>query len=140
MEYPKYRITELGTILFEKQILVPKLMRVPVVKGCYKQLPHRHLGIRKTIELVSRIFYFSRMKKIVEKVINIYNKYCRNKAARHLLYRKLQLLEAPAGAWKSVSIDFITGLLFSKELLTSVEWNSILVIVDRLTKYAYFIL
>ena len=96
MEYPKYRITKQRTILFKKQILVPKLIRMSIVLDCYKQLLYRYPEIEKTIELVSRTFYFPGIKRIVEKVINIYNKYCRNKVARYLLYRKLQLLEAPA--------------------------------------------
>ena len=97
LEYLKYRITEQEAILFEKQILVPKLIKISIVLDCYKQLLYRYPEIRKTIKLVFRTFYFLRIRKIVEKVINIYNKYCRNKAARYLLYKKLQLLRAPAG-------------------------------------------
>ena len=37
-------------------------------------------------------------------------------------------------------MDFIVKLLPSKELLTGVIYNSILVIVDRLTKFVYFVL
>ena len=42
--------------------------------------------------------------------------------------------------WKSVVLDFVVKLLLSKDLLTRVEYDSILVITDRLTKYAYMIL
>jgi hypothetical protein len=37
-------------------------------------------------------------------------------------------------------LDFIVKLPLSKEVLTGVTYNSILVVIDRLTKYAYFIL
>jgi hypothetical protein len=36
-------------------------------------------------------------------------------------------------------MDFITKLLASKDLVTGVEYNSILTIVDRLTKWSYFL-
>jgi antitoxin component of RelBE/YafQ-DinJ toxin-antitoxin module len=37
-------------------------------------------------------------------------------------------------------LDFIVKLPLSKEILTGVTYNSILIVTDRLTKYAYFIL
>ena len=45
----------------------------------------------------------------------------------------------PDRAWKSIAWDFIVKLLKSKERLTNITYNSILVITDRLTKYGYFI-
>ena len=45
----------------------------------------------------------------------------------------------PAGAWTSVALDFIVKLLKSIELITKVVYDLILVIIDRLTKYGYFI-
>jgi hypothetical protein len=38
-----------------------------------------------------------------------------------------------------MALDFITKLLLFKELMTGVIYNSIIIIMDRLTKYAYFI-
>jgi hypothetical protein len=42
-------------------------------------------------------------------------------------------------AWLSIALDFIIKLPLSKEPLTGVSYDSILVIVDRLTKYAHLI-
>ena len=42
-------------------------------------------------------------------------------------------------AWDLVSIDFIVKLLELEELIIKVTYNSILVIVDRLTKFTYFV-
>jgi hypothetical protein len=39
-----------------------------------------------------------------------------------------------------VALDFITKLLLSKEPLTGISYDSILVIVDRLTKYVHLML
>jgi hypothetical protein len=38
-----------------------------------------------------------------------------------------------------MALDFITKLPPFKELITGVIYNSIMVVTDRLTKYAYFI-
>jgi hypothetical protein len=43
------------------------------------------------------------------------------------------------GAWKSIALDFIVKLPPSKEVITGVVYDSILVVIDRLTKYAHFI-
>ena len=41
----------------------------------------------------------------------------------------------PEGLWEDVSIDFITKLPKSKNSITGITYNLIIVIVDRFTKY-----
>ena len=120
-KYKRYRIILQETILFYKQILVLKTIKEKIVKQQYKLQLYSYPEIGKTIELVLRIYYFPGIKKVVKKVINSCNIYCRNKAARYLLYRKLQLLEVPASTWKSVFIDFIVSLPKSKKPITEKE-------------------
>ena len=52
----------------------------------------------------------------------------------------MQALELPQEPWADISIDFVTGLLALKDLITKVTYNAILVIVDRFTKQAEYIL
>ena len=54
-------------------------------------------------------------------------------------YGQLKSLPIPKGAWKSIALDFVVKLPLSKDPLTGVEYDSILVITERLTKYGYFI-
>ncbi len=42
-------------------------------------------------------------------------------------------------AWKFIILNFIIKLFLSKNLITNISYNSILIITNRLTKYIYFI-
>ena len=54
-------------------------------------------------------------------------------------YGQLKSLPILKGAWKLIALDFIVKLPLLKDLLTGVEYDLILVITERLTKYGYFI-
>jgi hypothetical protein len=46
----------------------------------------------------------------------------------------MQALELPNEPWTDISIDFITRLPESKDLVTKLKYDLILVVVDRFTK------
>ncbi len=48
-------------------------------------------------------------------------------------------MNAPNAPWESVTMDFVTKLPLSKDPAWEVKFDSILTIVDRLTKYTMFI-
>ena len=80
------------------------------------------------------------MRRFVEDALRKCNT-CRK--IKHKQYRPYGLKKSPktpTGAWTSVALDFIVKLPLSREPITKVIYNSILVITDRLTKYGYFIL
>ena len=78
------------------------------------------------------------MRKLVEEHLQKYI-YQRTKNLRHLLYRELQPLQVSEKVWSSVLLDFIIKLSPSKEPIIRIEFNSILIIVNRLTKWGTFI-
>ena len=43
------------------------------------------------------------------------------------------------GTWQDMALNFITKLPLSKKPMTGVIYDFIIVVTDRLTKYAYFI-
>src|SRR6266704_1639323 len=49
-------------------------------------------------------------------------------------------MEIPERLWEIILWDFIIKLLKSKDPVTGQEYNNILVVVDKLTKWGYFIL
>jgi hypothetical protein len=52
----------------------------------------------------------------------------------------MQLLDIPRTPWTLIVLDFVVKLLLSRDLITRIEYDFILVVIDRLTKYTYIIL
>jgi hypothetical protein len=52
----------------------------------------------------------------------------------------MQLLDIPKTPWTLIVLDFVVKLLLLRDLITRIKYDSILVIIDRLTKYIYMIL
>jgi hypothetical protein len=46
----------------------------------------------------------------------------------------------PKTPWTLIVLDFVVKLLLLRDLITRIEYDFILVIMDRLTKYIYIIL
>ena len=89
-----------------------------------------HPGQDKTIELIQQKYTFPKMRKAVKKYIWKCITCAKNKPARHKPYGEQQQIEAPQQAWQGITMDFIIKLLPSKDTVTGVIYNSILVVVD----------
>jgi hypothetical protein len=92
-----------------------------------------HSGIQATYQRAKKLYYWAGMKLAVE----LFVRQCQVcQQAKHSNLKPaglLQPLPPPKGAWQDISMDFIDGLPLSDGA------NVILVVVDRLTKYAHFI-
>jgi hypothetical protein len=56
------------------------------------------------------------------------------------LYNIIQSPDIPKIPWISILLDFVIKLLLSQDPIIRIEYDSILVITDKLTKYTYIIL
>jgi hypothetical protein len=99
---------------------------------------HGHQGVKKTLERLQEQGYKYK-KKDVEKVIKQCDLCMRTKAQRHKPYGNLQPLPVAQRPWDSITMDFITKLPLSEEPSTGIFYDSIMVIVDRLTKFSYYL-
>ena len=94
-------------------------------------------GIDKTKEFVGWKYYWPSLSKDVETYI-IGSDVCLTlKAVRHKPYTDLQSLPVLTHQWKNLSMDFVTSLPLSADWKGN-SYNSILVIIDRLTKIVYY--
>jgi hypothetical protein len=77
---------------------------------------------------------------MVKEVVGECNMYIRNKALCYISYKIIQILDILKTPWISIVLDFVIKLLLSRDLITRIKYDFILVIIDRLTKYTYIIL
>jgi len=92
-----------------------------------------HLGQNKTLELIRRHYTWSNIHDDVQKFCKSCVTCMRSKPQRYRPYGSLQQLPILERPWNSISIDFI------KKLPSSSGFDTILVIVDHLSKQAIFI-
>lgn len=92
-----------------------------------------HGGFRKTLDLISRDFSWPGMRKDIKSFVKTCQICQQCKSSRQVALGKLNPLPIPSQPWKSVSLDFIV------KLPVSLGYDSILVVVDRLSKMAHFI-
>lgn len=92
-----------------------------------------HSGIKATYHHLKNHFAWKGMKQAVEEYIKQCTVCQQAKHSNSLPAGLLQPLPIPEGVWRDLSMDFIEGLPKSQ------GYSVILVVVDRLTKYAHFI-
>lgn len=127
-------IDEDGLLLREGLVYIPNNdgIKLQVLQNCHDSKVAGHFGQEKTIELVSRDYYWPGMGRFIKEYVRTCDVCARNKAPRHRRHGLLQPLPIPAGPWQSVSMDFIV------ELPPSQGYNAVYVCVDRFTKMACF--
>jgi len=92
-----------------------------------------HFDWKKTYELLAYHFYWPRMRRDVERLVQL----CvtchkaKSKLNPHSLYTPLPIPNVP---WEDISMDFVLGLPRTKR-----GSDSIFVVVDRFSKMAHFI-
>ncbi len=128
----KFKIKD-GLILYNNLIYIPEKLRLEILTKYHEKPAAGHLGIKRTLELIIRNFWWPKVKDDVTKYINSCESCARNKVSRHRKYGFLQPLETPERPWKSIEIDFLCGLPPSK------GYTVLMVVVDRFSKMIHLI-
>lgn len=120
---------------FNNRVYVPDYnnSRLKILQARHDSPIAGHPGILKTIELISRDYIWIGLRNDVETYVNGCAVCQRTKGTNRLPTGTLKSLEVPTRPWSEISMDFI------EQLPKSNKHDSILVIVDRLTKWAIFI-
>jgi len=122
-----------GLLCWKNRIYVPEGLRQRVTQSEHDSKVAGHFGRERTMELLSRNFYWTNMERDIRKYCSECDKCQRTKAPRHAKHGLLHPLELACKPWTHISTDFITDLSESEGA------TMILVVVDRLTKMAHFI-
>lgn len=104
-----------------------------IIKEFHSSSAGGHLGVEVTRRRIGDQFYWEGLKKDVKAYVQQYKVCQRSKSENTAPAGLLQPLLIPDNIWEEISMDFISGLPNSQGK------DTILVVVDRLRKYAYFI-
>ena len=130
---PRFQFRD-GLLYYEGLLYVPEgPCRLRVLQSRHDFPSAGHFGFNKTMELISRDFWWPQMWKSVKEFVTTCDICSRSKIPRHRPYGLLRPLEIPKKPWTSISIDFIVDLPPSK------GFDSIFLVVDQLTKMAHFV-
>ena len=128
----KFKIKN-NMIFYNNLIYVPEKLRLDILMRYHEKPAAGHLGIKRTLELITRNFWWPKIHEDVASFVKSCETCARNKFNRHRRYGLLQPLETPDKPWNSIEIDFLCGLPPSK------GYTVIMVVVDRFSKMIHLI-
>jgi len=133
---PEYREDEQGTVWYKDRICVPtdSAIREEILSEGHDSKYCIHPGSAKMYHDLRKHFWWENMKTDIAGHVARCDTCNRIKAEHQRPAGLLQPVEIPEWKWECISMDFIIGLPRSEH-----GYDSIWVIVDRLTKVAHFI-
>jgi len=122
-------------LIYRDCIYVPDYtpLRLRLLQDHHEPPAVGHPGRAKTLELLTRKYYWPQMRKDVDRFVRNCHTCRRTKATSHAPYGLLRPLPVPTQPWQHISVDFVTGLPPSK------GYDAICVFVDRLTKQRHLL-
>jgi transposase InsO family protein len=118
---------------------VPRSVAEEFVKEFHRGMTQGHNGATALVSRLQEEYVIHGIWKIARQVTKECPDCQRNKPARHKPYGGLQPVELAGRPWEVVSWDFIVKLPKSKDPITGQEHDTIFVIVDKFTKWGYFV-
>ena len=124
-----------GILKFRERIYVPNDpdLRRQILSQHHDSKIAGHPGRWKTLELVSRNYWWPRLSRFVASYVRGCDLCQRTKPIRRPPTGELHPLETPTGQWENISVDFIV------ELPESHGYDAIFNVIDSVTKRAHFI-
>ena len=129
-----------------EQVYVPTTFRNTIIQLNHDLEYAGHLGIDKTSDLVSRNFYWPKMRKDISGYVKACKTFATKKNDRHKEYSTAVRVPVAELPWQEVQLDFLTDLPVKCRTRTEdgYVWETkragcILVCCDRLTKMIHLI-
>ncbi|KAJ3566498.1 hypothetical protein NP233_g6971 [Leucocoprinus birnbaumii] len=131
----RWSVNSDGLLWLDNRIYIPNVnnLQLRVLQYKHDHLLAGHCGQSKTLELIQWEYTWLNIHSQVVEFCKSCVTCMRSKSQQHKPYRNLKQLPIPERLWNSISMDFI------EKLPTSSGSDTILVVVDRLSKQAIFI-
>jgi hypothetical protein len=133
---PEFTKDDQGTVWFKKRICVPEIehLRQLILREARDSAYSIHPGSTKMYQDLKEKYRWYGLKRDVATHVALCDVCQRVKAEHQRPAGLLQPLKVPEWKWEEIGMDFIVGLPHTRD-----GYDSIWVIVDRLTKVAHFI-
>lgn len=132
--HPDYSVVQ-GRLLRKGKLVLPK--QSPLVEVVLHELHDGrmggHGGVMRTQKKLSDLFYLTGMMADIRRYVAECTVCQRHKYSTLAPSGLFHPLAVPTAVWEDVAMDFVEGLPRSE------GYNVILVVIDRLSKYAHFI-
>lgn len=133
-QHPDYQLVQ-GRLLRQGKLVIPKASQMisVILREYHDSKFGGHGGVLKTQKRIGALFFWPGMMSDIRKYVAACQTCQRHKYSTLAPGGLLQPLPIPNSVWEDISLDFIEGLPKSEGV------NTILVVVDRLSKYAHFL-
>jgi hypothetical protein len=133
---PDFTEDDQGIVWFKKRICVPEIehLRQLILREAHDSAYSIHPGSTKMYQDLKEKYWWYSLKRDVATHVALCDVCQRVKAKHQRTAGLLQPLKVPEWKWEEIGMDFIVGLPRTQD-----GYDSIWVIVGRLTKVAYFI-
>ena len=132
----KFQISKAGLMYRSQkgrqQIIVPKSLQTDILKKSHDDPLSGHQGIHRTIEQLSRHYYWKQMHQDVKEYVRSCPTCQQMKSQNRAKSGLLQPIPIPERKWQQITTDLVTDLPESNGC------TAIAVFVDRLTKMVHF--
>ena len=133
---PEFQIRDNGIIVRGSRMCVPKIgeLKREIMEEAHSSAYAMHPSSTKMSNTLREHYWWKGMKKEITDFVSRCLTCQQVKAEHQKPAGKIQLLPIPVWKWEKITMDFVTGLPRTQR-----QHDVIWVIVDRLTKSAYFL-
>jgi len=132
----EWQVTSAGLIKRRDQVLVPNdsTLRTMIITSNHDDITAAHRGVAKTIDLITRSFYWKHMHRDVKEYVSSCVSCQQNKVTNQSPLGLLHPIATPEQRWHTITMDLITSLPVTKD-----GNDAIVVVVDKFSKMVHYI-